>query len=32
MGNNNVSLLASVVTDNTPDNCNPISTLPGCAG
>ena len=29
-GNNNVTLLASVVTDNTPDNCNPVNTIPGC--
>ncbi len=29
-GNSNVTLVASVVTANTPDNCNPVNTIPGC--
>jgi hypothetical protein len=28
--NTNVTLLASLVTNNTPDNCNPLNTIPGC--
>lgn len=29
-GNNNFTLHASVVQDNTPNNCNPLNTIPGC--
>jgi hypothetical protein len=29
-GNSNVTLVGSVVQDNTPDNCNPLNTIPGC--
>jgi hypothetical protein len=31
-GNTNVTLRSSVVRDNTPDNCNPQNTIPGCVG
>jgi hypothetical protein len=31
-GNNNVTLIKSTVTDNTPDNCSPVSTILGCTG
>lgn len=31
-GNASVTLHASVVQDNTPDNCNPVNTIPGCVG
>jgi hypothetical protein len=30
--NTNVTLQKSTVTDNTPDNCSPLGTIPGCAG
>ena len=30
-GNNNVTLRGSTVSNNTPDNCNPLNTVPGCA-
>jgi hypothetical protein len=30
-GNNNVTLHASFVTKNSPDNRNPLNTIPGCA-
>jgi hypothetical protein len=29
-GNANVTLVRSVVRNNTPDNCSPINTIPGC--
>jgi hypothetical protein len=29
-GNQNAHLLVTQITHNTPDNCNPLSTLPGC--
>jgi hypothetical protein len=29
-GNSNFTLHASVVQDNTPNNCNPLNTIPGC--
>jgi len=29
-GNTNVTLRNSTVTSNTPDNCNPLNTIPGC--
>jgi hypothetical protein len=29
-GNTNVTLRRSVVTNNTPDNCSPLNTIPGC--
>ena len=29
-GNTNVTLRATVVRNNTPDNCNPLNTIPGC--
>ena len=31
-GNTNVTLVRSTVTDNIPDNCNPVGTIPGCVG
>ena len=31
-GNANVTLVRSTVTDNTPDNCNPVGTIAGCVG
>jgi hypothetical protein len=31
-GNQNVHLLVSQITHNTPDNCNPLDTIPGCFG
>jgi hypothetical protein len=31
-GNANVTLHGSIVQDNTPDNCNPLNTIPGCHG
>lgn len=31
-GNANVTLHASIVQDNTPDNCNPVNSIPGCVG
>lgn len=31
-GNTNVTLQNSTVTSNTPDNCNPLGTIPGCVG
>jgi hypothetical protein len=31
-GNTNVTLRASTVTDNAPDNCTPAGTIPGCDG
>ena len=30
-GNTNVTLRGTVVRNNTPDNCNPLNTIPGCA-
>jgi len=30
--NNNVTLGNSIVRYNTPDNCSPLGTIPGCAG
>jgi hypothetical protein len=30
-GNNKVTLRHSVISENTPDNCNPLNTIPGCA-
>jgi hypothetical protein len=29
-GNTNVTLRRTTVTRNTPDNCNPLNTIPGC--
>ena len=29
-GNTNVTLRRTVVRNNTPDNCNPLNTIPGC--
>jgi predicted outer membrane repeat protein len=29
-GNNNVTLINTIVTLNTPDNCSPPNTIPGC--
>ena len=29
-GNTNVTLKNSIVTSNTPDNCNPLNTIQGC--
>jgi hypothetical protein len=29
-GNTNVRLRRTVVRNNTPDNCNPLNTIPGC--
>jgi hypothetical protein len=29
-GNSNVTLHASIVQDNIPNNCNPLNTIPGC--
>ena len=29
-GNNNVTLRSSTVLNNTPDNCSPLNTIPGC--
>ena len=29
-GNTNVTLQNSYVSNNTPDNCNPLNTIPGC--
>ena len=29
-GNTNVTLRATVVRNNAPDNCNPLNTIPGC--
>ena len=29
-GNTNITLTKSTVTSNTPDNCNPLNTIPGC--
>jgi hypothetical protein len=29
-GNTNVTLRKSIVRANTPDNCNPLNTIPGC--
>ena len=29
-GNNNVTLRRTTVAHNTPDNCNPLNTIPGC--
>jgi hypothetical protein len=31
-GNTNVTIQKSTITDNTPDNCNPLGTIPGCVG
>jgi hypothetical protein len=31
-GNTNVTLVRSIVRNNIPDNCNPLNTIPGCAG
>jgi hypothetical protein len=31
-GNTNVTLVRSTVTDNIPDNCNPLGTILGCVG
>lgn len=28
--NSNVTLRRTVVEHNSPDNCNPLSTIPGC--
>ncbi len=30
-GNTNVTLTSSIVKKNTPDNCNPLNTIPGCS-
>ena len=30
-GNNNVTLRSSIVKKNSPDNCSPLNTIPGCA-
>ena len=30
-GNNNVTLRSSIVKKNSPDNCNPLNTIAGCA-
>ena len=29
-GNNNVTLSVSIVSNNIPDNCNPLNTIRGC--
>jgi hypothetical protein len=31
-GNTNVTLRGSTVENNTPDNCSPLNTIPGCIG
>ncbi len=31
-GNTHVTVLKSAITDNTPDNCSPLGTIPGCTG
>ena len=31
-GNTNVTLRSSIVKKNTPDNCSPLNTIPGCVG
>ena len=31
-GNTYVTVLKSTITDNTPDNCSPLNTVPGCVG
>ena len=30
-GNNNVTLTSSIVKKNSPDNCDPLNTIPGCS-
>ena len=30
-GNTNVTLTSSIVKKNTPDNCSPLNTIPGCS-
>src|SRR6266705_2633300 len=30
-GNNNITLTNTIVRDNTPDNCSPLNTIPGCS-
>jgi hypothetical protein len=31
-GNTKVTVLKSTITNNTPDNCSPLNTIPGCVG
>ncbi len=31
-GNTNVHLVSTIVRDNTPDNCSPLNSIPGCSG